>query len=145
MLTEIYIDALLVDEELADLVWEAWNDGKISDDIAAWAWWSIGRTGPIYTPSVILCSCNVKAKPAERRGRKATGPRFLREATEDLPKDPKTAELPQTGNWLIASCRERNKLGVSHEFLDQTFISTDGRYVYLRNADAGHHLGTALR
>ncbi len=35
-----------------------------------------------------------KAKPAERRRRKATGPRFLREATEDLPKDPKTAELP---------------------------------------------------
>ena len=38
---------------------------------------------------------NDKAKPAERRGRKATGPRFLREAMEDLPKDPKTAELPQ--------------------------------------------------
>ena len=30
-----------------------------------------------------------KAKPAERRGRKATGPRFLREAMEDLPKDPR--------------------------------------------------------
>ena len=37
---------------------------------------------------------NNKAKPAERRGRKATGPRFLREATEDLPKDPKIAGLP---------------------------------------------------
>jgi len=35
-----------------------------------------------------------KAKPAERRGRKVTGPRFLREATEDLPKDPKIAGLP---------------------------------------------------
>ncbi len=25
MLTEAYIEALLVDEELADLVWEAWS------------------------------------------------------------------------------------------------------------------------
>ncbi len=37
-----------------------------------------------------------KAKPAERWGRKATGPRFLREAMDDSPKDPKTAELPMT-------------------------------------------------
>ena len=37
---------------------------------------------------------NDKAKPVERRGRKATGPRFLREAKDDSPKDPKTAELP---------------------------------------------------
>ncbi len=34
------------------------------------------------------------AKPAKRRGRKATGPRFLREATDDSPKDPKIARLP---------------------------------------------------
>ena len=27
MLTEIYIEALLVDEELADQVWEAWDKG----------------------------------------------------------------------------------------------------------------------
>jgi len=27
MLTEIYIEALMVDEELADQVWEAWNKG----------------------------------------------------------------------------------------------------------------------
>jgi len=27
MLTEAYIEALLVDEELADLVWEAWDAG----------------------------------------------------------------------------------------------------------------------
>ncbi len=61
---------------------------------------------------------------------------------EDHPKDPKIAELPKTGKWLIACCRERNKLEVSYEFLDQIFIPTDGRHVYLRNADAGqHHLG----
>ncbi len=38
MLTEIYIEALLVDEELADQVWEAWDQGEIGDAIAAWAW-----------------------------------------------------------------------------------------------------------
>ncbi len=36
MLTEIYIEALLVDEALADQVWGAWDAGKI-DDWAAWA------------------------------------------------------------------------------------------------------------
>ena len=38
MLTEIYIEALLVDEELADQVWEAWNVGEIEDKSAAIAW-----------------------------------------------------------------------------------------------------------
>ncbi len=31
MLTEIYVEALLVDEELADQVWEAWDSGEIDD------------------------------------------------------------------------------------------------------------------
>ncbi len=35
---EIYIEALLVDEELAALVWEAWDKGEI-DDLSAWAAW----------------------------------------------------------------------------------------------------------
>ncbi len=34
MLTEIYIEALLVDEELADQVWEAWDGGEIDDRVA---------------------------------------------------------------------------------------------------------------
>ena len=38
MLTELYIEALLVDEGLADLVWEAWDAGLISDDQAAVTW-----------------------------------------------------------------------------------------------------------
>ena len=38
MLTEVYIEAMLVDENLADLVWEAWDGGVISDDLAATAW-----------------------------------------------------------------------------------------------------------
>jgi hypothetical protein len=41
MLTRIYIEALLVDEELADQVWEAWDAGLIPDELVAWAWWSI--------------------------------------------------------------------------------------------------------
>ena len=59
MLTETYIDALLVDEALADQVWGAWDAGEIGDEsladqvwelwsgglipdeAAAWAWWGI--------------------------------------------------------------------------------------------------------
>ncbi len=35
MLTEIYIEALLVDEGLADQVWELWNEGVITDDLVS--------------------------------------------------------------------------------------------------------------
>ena len=41
MLAEIYIEALLIDEELADQVWEAWDTGEIDDQIAWIAWWLI--------------------------------------------------------------------------------------------------------
>ncbi len=41
MLTEIYIEALLVYEELPDQLWEAWDNGEISDFWAAWGWWLI--------------------------------------------------------------------------------------------------------
>ena len=41
MLTEIDNEALLVDEELYDQVWEAWGKGEI-DDLTAWLlWWLI--------------------------------------------------------------------------------------------------------
>ena len=36
MFTDIYIEALLVDEKLADQVWKAW---EIDDLTALWAWW----------------------------------------------------------------------------------------------------------
>ena len=39
MLTEIYIEALLVDEDLADQVWGLWDAGMIPNDLAAMAWW----------------------------------------------------------------------------------------------------------
>ena len=38
MLTEIYIEALLVDEELADQVWDRWDRREIDDQSAAIAW-----------------------------------------------------------------------------------------------------------
>jgi hypothetical protein len=34
MLCEVYFEALLVDEELADQVWEAWDAGEIGDETA---------------------------------------------------------------------------------------------------------------
>ena len=41
MLAEIYIEAPLVDEELADLVWELLDRGVISDSFAGIAWWLV--------------------------------------------------------------------------------------------------------
>jgi len=41
MLTEIYVQALLVNEELADQVWEAWDKGEGDDAIACVAWMMI--------------------------------------------------------------------------------------------------------
>ena len=41
MLTEIYIEALLVDKGLADQVWEAWDKGETDDQEAWLAWWVI--------------------------------------------------------------------------------------------------------
>ncbi len=38
MLTELYIEALLVDEDLADQVWEAWRTGEADDETACIAW-----------------------------------------------------------------------------------------------------------
>ena len=39
MLTRLYIEALLVDEDLTDQVWELWDAGVIADGLAALAWW----------------------------------------------------------------------------------------------------------
>ncbi len=41
MLTQLYIEALLVDEDLADQVWEAWDAGEINDQVALIALWLI--------------------------------------------------------------------------------------------------------
>jgi len=47
MLTEIYFSAWLVDEELPDQVWEAWDAGEIDDQVASLAWWFIVQR-PLY-------------------------------------------------------------------------------------------------
>ena len=47
MLTEIYIEAILIDQDLADAVWEAWDKGEIDDAIACLTWMMIA----------ILCRC----------------------------------------------------------------------------------------
>ena len=41
MLARIYIEALLIDEEAADVVWELWDARLISDELAAIIWWAI--------------------------------------------------------------------------------------------------------
>jgi len=41
MLTHLYIQALLVDERMADQVWEALDKGEIDDQVAWLAWWLI--------------------------------------------------------------------------------------------------------
>ncbi len=41
MLTRLYIEALLVDEELADQVWKTWDKGEIDDQVEWLAWWLI--------------------------------------------------------------------------------------------------------
>ncbi len=39
MLCDVYIEALLVNEELADQVWEVWDMGEIDDQVAWLGWW----------------------------------------------------------------------------------------------------------
>jgi hypothetical protein len=71
------------------------------------AWWLIAVNAKQTNNFLLrLGDNNDNAKPAERQGRKATGPRFLREVTEDSPKDPKTAELPE---YLIFTRGEKNE------------------------------------
>ena len=38
MLTRLYIEALLVDAELADQVWEAWDADELNNATACIAW-----------------------------------------------------------------------------------------------------------
>jgi len=52
MLTEIYIEALLVDVELADQVWEAWDAGEIENQLTVLAWWLIADSANIGRQSL---------------------------------------------------------------------------------------------
>ena len=44
MLIRFYIEALLVDEELADQVWEVWIAAQIDGVSAFLAWWLIANS-----------------------------------------------------------------------------------------------------
>ncbi len=44
MLIEVYIEALLVDDELTDFVWEALEQGRIEVDTARAAWLAVAIT-----------------------------------------------------------------------------------------------------
>ena len=47
MLTRLYVEALLANPRLADQVWELWNAGVITDDLAAWAWGILAVNKPL--------------------------------------------------------------------------------------------------
>jgi hypothetical protein len=51
MLARIYIEALLVDENLVDQIWEQWDAGLIPNEVAALAWWFVAtETSLILEP-----------------------------------------------------------------------------------------------
>ena len=58
MLTEIYIEALLVDEELADQIWTAWDVGEI-DDLSALTVFPRPEPRPGASPKIQLCKVNI--------------------------------------------------------------------------------------
>ena len=58
---EIYIEALLVDEELADQVWEAWDKGEIDDQVA-WLAWKLITSSIVISP--LLRKVGYNGKPA---------------------------------------------------------------------------------
>ena len=58
MLAEIYIEALLVDEDLADQDWEAWDKGEIDDQMAWLAWWLIALSDRQSNNFLLRLGCN---------------------------------------------------------------------------------------
>ncbi len=68
MLTEIYIEALLVDEELADQVWKAWVAGEADDQTACIAWILIaGLSFPINCTGYVLPRIDSRLRLADKR------------------------------------------------------------------------------
>ncbi len=62
MLTEIYIEALLVNEELADQVWEAWDAGETDGLTAYWAWRILVAQSVLDKPGRVCFSSIVIAR-----------------------------------------------------------------------------------
>ena len=65
MLTEIYIEALLVDEELADQVWQAWDAGEIDDQTVCIAGCCLLVLG-IEATRIVWINANVFLGTAQR-------------------------------------------------------------------------------
>ena len=41
MLTDAYVEAILANKSLADSIWQQWHCGRLSDNLAALAWYVI--------------------------------------------------------------------------------------------------------
>jgi len=61
MLTEIYIEALLVDEDLADQVWEALDRGVIDSELAFLAWMLMALRRAKCIPQ-LDCVCHARTR-----------------------------------------------------------------------------------
>ena len=61
MLTATYIEALLVNKDLADQVWEAWDKGEIDDQVA-WLAWKLITSSILSNP--LLRKVGYNDKPA---------------------------------------------------------------------------------
>jgi len=62
-----------------------------------------------------------KGKPDQSQERKTTGPRFLREAIDDSPKDPKTARLPKPSKPSVPDTETAvDKVGIENYTQSQT-------------------------
>ena len=47
MLTDPYVEAVLVDPVAADAIWELWDANMIPDEVAEWAWLCVAVSGAI--------------------------------------------------------------------------------------------------
>ncbi len=86
MLSEIYIEALLVDEELADQVWKNWDAGETDDLTALRLWWIVATQSGLhrnyeyhhqYWPVPRLCGRDISTglRDQDHRGYHASGSR----------------------------------------------------------------------
>ena len=55
MFTELYVEALLADQELADQVWGLWDAGLIPDELAAIAWGLVALENISADPTSVEC------------------------------------------------------------------------------------------
>ncbi len=60
MFTRLYIEPLLVDEELADQVWEAWFVGETDDETACLAWMLIASVVLRVIQPFSFLDCNFR-------------------------------------------------------------------------------------